>query len=48
MRQALADGRERGFATSTLQASALGRPVYHKVGYGDFGHFEMWERRREE
>lgn len=48
MRQALADARERGLATSTLQASALGRPVYAKVGYGDFGHFEMWERRREE
>jgi GNAT superfamily N-acetyltransferase len=48
MRQALADARERGLATSTLQASALGRPVYLKVGYGDYGHFEMWERRREE
>lgn len=48
MRQALADAAESGLQTSTLQASALGRPVYEKVGYRDPGHFEMWERRREE
>ncbi len=48
MRQAIADARERGLETTTLQASELGRPVYEKVGYSAMGAFEMWERRREE
>jgi GNAT superfamily N-acetyltransferase len=48
MRQALVDARERGCETTSLQASELGKPVYDKVGYEDHGHFEMWERRREE
>jgi GNAT superfamily N-acetyltransferase len=48
MRQALADAAADGCETSTLQASELGRPVYEKAGYRDFGCFEMWERRDEE
>lgn len=42
----LADAAERGAATSTLIATALGRPVYERLGYRDFGTIQMWERRR--
>ena len=45
MRRALADGRERGCEVSTLQATALGRPVYERLGYRPLGSIEMWERR---
>ena len=43
--QALADARERGCETSSLQATWLGRPVYERLGYRPLGPFEMWERR---
>jgi GNAT superfamily N-acetyltransferase len=46
MRQAIADARDRGLKTTTLQASKLGRPVYARAGYRDYGCFEMWERRK--
>ncbi len=46
MRRALRDAAGRGCTTSTLQATKLGAPVYEKVGYGDIGAIEMWERRR--
>jgi GNAT superfamily N-acetyltransferase len=46
--QALADAKERGLETTTLQASKLGRPVYVNAGYRDYGCFEMWERRERE
>jgi GNAT superfamily N-acetyltransferase len=42
---ALADARERGLETSTLIATRLGRPVYERVGYREFGTLHMWERR---
>jgi ribosomal protein S18 acetylase RimI-like enzyme len=42
MRLALARGR----AVSTLQATAMGRPVYARLGYRDMGRVTMWERRR--
>jgi hypothetical protein len=45
MRQALADARRRGCATTSLQATAMGRPVYARLGYRDLGVIEMWERR---
>jgi GNAT superfamily N-acetyltransferase len=45
MQRALRDARDRGCATSTLQATQLGAPVYERVGYGDFGALQMWERR---
>jgi GNAT superfamily N-acetyltransferase len=47
MARALADAHRAGMATSTLQATKLGRPVYEKLGYRDFGAVQMWERREE-
>jgi GNAT superfamily N-acetyltransferase len=46
MTRALADARERGCATSSLQATARGRPVYERLGYRELGAIEMWERRQ--
>jgi GNAT superfamily N-acetyltransferase len=42
---ALADARERGLETSTLVATDLGRPVYERLGYREFGTVGMWIRR---
>jgi GNAT superfamily N-acetyltransferase len=46
MRQAVLEGRDRGCATTSLQATAMGRPVYARLGFRDLGAIEMWERRR--
>jgi GNAT superfamily N-acetyltransferase len=46
MGRALADARERGQLTTTLVATKLGRPVYERAGYRDFGAIQMWERRK--
>jgi GNAT superfamily N-acetyltransferase len=46
MTRAMADARERGCATSSLQATARGRPVYERLGFRDLGAIEMWERRQ--
>jgi GNAT superfamily N-acetyltransferase len=45
MGHALADARERGRTTSTLQATDLGRPVYERIGYRSLGEIELWEKR---
>jgi GNAT superfamily N-acetyltransferase len=45
MTRALADAAERGCATSTLQATAAGAPLYARLGYRDLGAVQMWERR---
>ena len=45
MAHALADAKERGCTTSTLQATDLGRPVYERLGYRSLGEIQMWERR---
>ena len=45
MRRALWDAAQAGCATSTLQATKLGRPVYERVGFEDFGALQMWEFR---
>jgi ribosomal protein S18 acetylase RimI-like enzyme len=45
MRQAIFDAARRGCATSTLQATKPGAPVYRRCGYGDFGALGMWESR---
>jgi ribosomal protein S18 acetylase RimI-like enzyme len=46
MRQALADARGRGLRTTSLQATAMGAPIYARLGYRDLGAIQMWERRR--
>lgn len=43
---ALSAAARRGMKTSTLQASAAGRPVYERLGYESLGVVEMWEKRR--
>jgi GNAT superfamily N-acetyltransferase len=43
---ALAEARDRGADTSTLQATKLGRPIYERLGYRDIGELQMWELRR--
>jgi GNAT superfamily N-acetyltransferase len=43
---ALAEARERGMETSTLQATKVGAPVYERLGYEDIGELQMWELRR--
>jgi GNAT superfamily N-acetyltransferase len=44
--QALAQAREQGAATASLQASKAGAPAYERLGFADFGCIEMWELRR--
>jgi GNAT superfamily N-acetyltransferase len=45
MRLALWEAAEAGCATTTLQATRLGAPVYRAIGYQDFGALQMWESR---
>ena len=47
MAHAISEAQGRGRLTTTLVATKLGRPVYERVGYRDFGAIEMWERRKE-
>ena len=35
-----------GDAVGSLIATKLGRPVYERIGYREFGAIQMWERRR--
>jgi GNAT superfamily N-acetyltransferase len=44
--RALAEARDRGCTTSSLQATAKGRPIYERLGYRYLGEIQMWERRR--
>jgi GNAT superfamily N-acetyltransferase len=46
MTRALLDARERGCATTSLQATKMGQPVYERLGYRDLGPIQMWERRK--
>ena len=46
MAHALRNARDDGFRTTTLQSTKLGRPVYEKLGYRDFGAAHMYERRK--
>lgn len=46
LRRALADARERGCTVSRLQATAMGAPVYRRIGYRDVRPVQMWERRK--
>jgi len=45
LRRALIEARERGCTTTTLIASALGAPVYTRIGYRAVGAIHLWERR---
>jgi GNAT superfamily N-acetyltransferase len=46
MLHALCEARERGCTTTSLQATARGKPVYERLGYRDIGAVHMWERRK--
>lgn len=36
---------EGGAETTTLEGSAMGEPVYARLGYCSLGRLQMWERR---
>lgn len=44
--RALAQARDAGFATASLQASKAGAPAYERLGFLDFGFVELWELRK--
>ncbi len=46
MQRALAEARERGLTTASLQATRAGAPLYERLGFRDLGFIEMWEMRR--
>lgn len=46
LRGALAQARDAGMATASLQATKAGAPIYERLGFRDFGFIEMWELRR--
>ena len=46
MWRALAEARERGLTTASLQATRAGAPLYERIGFRDLGFIEMWELRR--
>lgn len=45
LRELLADARDRGQSSASLQATKLGAGVYERLGFRDLGFIEMWERR---
>jgi ribosomal protein S18 acetylase RimI-like enzyme len=45
MRQVLADARERGCTSTTLQATDLGERLYSNLGYRRLCVMQLWERR---
>ena len=47
MRRALRDARAEGAVTTVLEASALGEPVYARMGYCSCGRLSMYELRRD-
>ncbi|HEU4737283.1 MAG TPA: GNAT family N-acetyltransferase [Solirubrobacterales bacterium] len=44
--RALAEARERGLTSASLQATRAGAPIYERLGFRDLGYIEMWELRR--
>ena len=45
IRAALRRAMQRGRSSTTLWASAMGAPVYERLGYRTLGHLHLWERR---
>src|SRR4051812_23972901 len=45
LRHALREARDAGAATTSLEATKLGRGVYAGIGYRDLAEIQMWERR---
>jgi GNAT superfamily N-acetyltransferase len=43
---ALVEARERGCATSSLQASSMGYPIYERLGYQAPYRYRLYERRK--
>jgi len=44
--RALAEAREEGLVSASLQATKAGAPLYERIGFRDLGFIEMWEMRR--
>jgi GNAT superfamily N-acetyltransferase len=42
---ALNEARSEGCKTGSLQSTPMGRPIYTRLGFRDFGAIHMWERR---
>jgi GNAT superfamily N-acetyltransferase len=45
LRGALKQALRRGLTSTTLRASAMGAPVYERLGYRTLGHMHLWEMR---
>jgi len=45
MQTASAEARSRGLRTTPLESSAMGEPVYTRLGYRRLGELQMWEHR---
>jgi GNAT superfamily N-acetyltransferase len=45
MRQALAEAKQQGCTTSTLQATDVGEHLYRRLGYRRLCVMQLWERR---
>jgi GNAT superfamily N-acetyltransferase len=45
MAAALHDARAAGCESASLQSTAMGKPVYARLGFRDFGTIHMWEKR---
>jgi GNAT superfamily N-acetyltransferase len=45
MTVALNEARSAGCKTASLQSTAMGKPIYLRLGFRDFGSIQMWEKR---